>query len=157
MVVKGDKYIGVKIFLCLPEYSEYTLNVVRRVPRRIEDYHAIGSNQIDSQTTGFSRDEKQTRSHVVGVVECVAPIFSIISRTLPIESKVITVNNPRADWIHFFFSQLKNVIIIKSNSLYRNKNLKYIPRFSEWLCWLHFANLPPRGTLQLAQGKREID
>jgi len=59
-----------------PINTENTLHIVRRIPRRIENYDTIRCNQIDSQATSFSRNKKQSRTKIGGIVERIARVFT---------------------------------------------------------------------------------
>ena len=63
-----------------------------RVPRRIKDNNTIGSDQIDSKTSGSSGNEKQ---HDVGVgVELIHQFFAFHSIGASIQTEVWTIFGP---------------------------------------------------------------
>ena len=51
--------------------SEDTLNIMRWIPGSIKNDHTRRRHQVNSQTSGFSRDDEQTRLSVRNVVEFV--------------------------------------------------------------------------------------
>ena len=56
---KADEAIDKDVF-CLAKTvdSEQRLNIVRRIPARVEDDDAVGADQIGTNATGFCRDEE---------------------------------------------------------------------------------------------------
>jgi hypothetical protein len=81
--------------LRLPEPidTEDALNVVRGIPGDVEDDHAIGSDQVDSETAGTRRDEEETSARVRWAVE----VLALLHRRGSVEAEVILTETPRAD------------------------------------------------------------
>ena len=46
------------LLLAKPIHSENGLNVVGRVPGRVEDDDSVGSHKVDPETSGFGRNQE---------------------------------------------------------------------------------------------------
>lgn len=73
-----------------------TLDVMRGIPRNVEDYHPIGRHEIDSQSAGFRGNQEQPGSGVVGIVEHVAPRVSVVATRRTVQSEIVQPYAPGA-------------------------------------------------------------
>ena len=94
----------------IPVNSEDTLNIMRRIPGRIENDDPVSGDQIDAQTTGTGRNEKQAGAQVGWVVENIAPISSQFRSSRSIQTEVVCIQMPATK------CHLKN----------KNKSINYI-------------------------------
>ncbi len=92
--VIGDEPVDVAgLLLSIAVHAAHSLGVVARIPRRVQDNHSVGADQVDAQTPGPCRQQEQP-GLVVWLVEGVDEPLALDATRAAVKAVIVLVLGP---------------------------------------------------------------